>query len=634
MTAIAGLIDLGFEAGPSDDASTRVTRMVEQMLGRRPLACFNATSGRSAVARGTLAERRGGGERRGPRSPSGGIVVIADARLDDDDAIDRAYDEGVDPNDESPDEAAIRAAYLKHGVACAAHLVGDYAFVIIDPGRRRIVLGRDPLGNRGLYVARRGRVLAFASEAHTALTALGLDAEPNVESIARHLVRRYSDNGPTLLRGVESVRPGHTQVFEAERTRSFRHSSFDTVVPLPTMGDEEVALILRDVLSKAVRRRLRRARGVGVTLSGGNDSSAVACLAERERRRFPRIEDSVLSLHSRFPGLACDEPEPFRAVVAHAGLRVAEVNLLAEPSWSAPRLALAPGAPLYFPSAYGFDAHFADAARLGVDTVLSGEGGDLVWGPTFYDELDEARAGRLFSVLRRTSGAGPWRRRLERTSDALLKPSIPAWMRRLAYPFRNHSDDPFLARRWQDAMALEFLNGLVEWEQGRRASATTAVRLRSLEQSGQQQATGRLAYFARRRGLAFEHPFLDRDVLRVSLAMPARQQHAIGWGKSKPALRRSMRGIVPDSVLRRRGCAEYSSFARAVLLDLHPSAFAEFTRPTRLIDLGVIRPDVRFGLGIPSPDERRELDKAWHAALASRILQVVAMELWLRQLQP
>jgi asparagine synthase (glutamine-hydrolysing) len=620
VTALAGVIGLDVDDGASHEEEAAVLRMLERMLGRTPRARYLVRAGRSALGRGTLTESRREGVPMPP--PDARILVLADARLDDE-AVARAFDRGVDRARESPDEAAIREAYLRYGERCAAHLVGDFAFVIVDRDRRRVLLARDVLGNRSLCYAVQPSTLTIASEADAVLAGASRTAEPDVEALARQLAFLESPPGRTLWRGVHRLRPGHTVVFEGGRERAFRHASLEPRVTLPAMVDEDYAALLREHLERAVRLRMRRSRAVGVAVSGGTDSASVACVAEEQRRRERRLAAPVLALHSRYPGLACDEASAYRAVVSYAGLGSAERDMVAESAWSSPRRALLPGAPLYYPSAYAFDAHFADAAASGVDTVLTGEGSDACLVRTPYDHLERARQGGLYATLRQAAGEGASLERLRRLVDRTARQAIPWRLRRLLLPLRRLEPHPILATRWHRAMTAAYLDELAEWDARRDADPATSWILLHLEHGWLDDSRSRLDHFARRRGILLEHPFLDADLVRLLVAMPHAQRHASAPGKPKPVLRRAMRGLVPEVVLRRLRAAEYSSFVRVCIEELHADAFAELRLPSRLLELGLVRDDLRL-----------EFRGAGPLAVLYRRLEAAALELWLRQRRP
>ena len=98
-----------------------------------------------------------------PVSGPGGVLLVADARLDNRETLAAAL-AWAEPLDRTPDSALVLAAYLLWGADCAAELLGDFAFAIWDPGARRLLLARDHMGQRHLFYHRGDGFLAFATE--------------------------------------------------------------------------------------------------------------------------------------------------------------------------------------------------------------------------------------------------------------------------------------------------------------------------------------------------------------------------------------------------------------------------------------------------------------------------------------
>ncbi len=626
MTAIAGFVNLGARSEASRrETDELLAAMLAHLVGSEPRGLRVVTGPHGGFARGTA---RCGREPDAPRvanavPTSDGVVVVADARIDDDEACDAAWRAGVDPRAESPDERAIRSAYERHGDDCAQHLRGDYAFALFDPRAQKLLLSRALLGTRTLYYLEETRGLRFASEAHALFADGAREPEPNLESIARFLVNDYSDNGPTLWRDVVSVHPGTTVVLTLQGLRTMRHAALEPVEPLLGLGDEAYAERVAEALGRAVRRRILRSKGVGVTLSGGLDSSSVACVAEQERRRLGLTHEPVVALHSRYGNLACDETPSSLAVVRRWGLRSVEHDTLADPSWSAPSRALQAGAPPYYPSAFAFDALFDAAGACQLDTVLTGEGGDLCLARTPFDFVEPFKSGNARSVVRQAFQPLFSMEGLRRGYDLTLRQAIPWRLRASVRRFKRAGHDAILTDRWHEALEQRRLERELAWESAPRGDLRTATLLRWVHGAGQQFCSARLGYFARRRGLTLEHPFLDEPLVRLLLSLPSEQRNAPLRRKPKPVLRRAMRDLLPAKVYRRQNSAEYSSFVRTCLDELHRDALSAVMRPERLIDLGVLRPEVRLG----SPD-------ASPLPLFYRKLAAIAMELWLRQLRP
>jgi asparagine synthase (glutamine-hydrolysing) len=184
------------------------------------------------------------------------------------------------------DTEVVLKAYAQWGTACVEHFLGMFAFAVVEHTTGRVVLGRDRLGIKPLYVDARPDRLRFASTLQALLTGGGVDTTIDRTALAHYMTFHSVVPAPlTILTGVRKLPPATVRVVEADGT------SRDTVYWRPsftrdpgradwTSRDWEEALL--GALRTAVERRMVSDVPVGVLLSGGIDSSlVVALLAEQ-----------------------------------------------------------------------------------------------------------------------------------------------------------------------------------------------------------------------------------------------------------------------------------------------------------------------------------------------------------------
>ena len=161
--------------------------------------------------------------------------------------------------------------------ACVERFRGMFAFAIWDVTRRRLLLARDRLGVKPLYWAsRRGRLL-FGSEIKAILASGLVRAEANERAVPELLGTRYVSGTETLFTGVHRLLPGHLLVFE--RGMATTRQWWD--IPVGShreISDADAVAEFRARLEDAVRTRLMADVPLGMFLSGGLDSSAIAAL--------------------------------------------------------------------------------------------------------------------------------------------------------------------------------------------------------------------------------------------------------------------------------------------------------------------------------------------------------------------
>ncbi|MEV5821463.1 N-acetylglutaminylglutamine amidotransferase [Micromonospora haikouensis] len=189
----------------------------------------------------------------------------------------------------SGDSEVVVKAYAEWGLDFVDHLVGMFAVAISERDTGRLVLARDRLGIKPLYVAESPGVVRFASTLPALLAGGGVDTAIDPVALAHYLSFHSIVPPPrTILRGVAKLPPATVRVYEADGSTHER-VYWD---PAFTRRDEQAGWSARDwedalleSLTTAVRRRMVADVPVGVLLSGGLDSSlVVALLAEQGQR--------------------------------------------------------------------------------------------------------------------------------------------------------------------------------------------------------------------------------------------------------------------------------------------------------------------------------------------------------------
>lgn len=303
------------------------------------------------------------------------------------------------------DTAAMLRLLSLRGFDAVRELRGMFAIALWDPRRRELLLARDALGIKPLYLARNPDAdgdwsFAFASEVR-ALLRSGLLRRPRLRAGA---IRSVVWNGftvapETIVEGIESLLPGEMRVYAqggAERQRQ----RYWTLAQLPRSGaatEKDVSLALED----SVRRHLASDVPLGVFLSGGVDSSAVANVAKRVSR------DPVHSFTLAFTEQERNEGEIASAVSKAIGTQHHEILLRQEDFLD--RLDEAIGS-LDQPSFDGLNSFFMSqaVAQAGFKVALVGSGGDeLFGGYTSFRDLPAMAAwsARLGFVPDRALGA-------------------------------------------------------------------------------------------------------------------------------------------------------------------------------------------------------------------------------------
>jgi asparagine synthase (glutamine-hydrolysing) len=183
------------------------------------------------------------------------------------------------------DTEAIIHAYEQFGAACLDRFRGMFAFALWDSSRRRLFCARDRLGIKPFYYYWDGRLFAFASEIKALLEHPAISAKFEPDMLPEYLAFGYNSEERTLFAGIRRLMPGHHLTLDL----SSPEPSFDIRrywdVPEASGGnslsDEDWIRECRRRLEETVRMRLMSDVPLGMFLSGGVDSSAIAAIMKR-----------------------------------------------------------------------------------------------------------------------------------------------------------------------------------------------------------------------------------------------------------------------------------------------------------------------------------------------------------------
>jgi asparagine synthase (glutamine-hydrolysing) len=181
------------------------------------------------------------------------------------------------------DTEVVLASLVRWGDEALHRFNGMFALGLWEPRRRRLLLARDRIGIKPLFVASLPNGLAFASELPALLAHPQVGRELDRDAIARWLQLGYPAGRNTLLKGLWRLPPGH--LLEAEEGRVAVRAWYELherIQARVSMGLDEAAEELESVLRDAVRLRLVSDVPLGCFLSGGVDSSSVVAAAVAE----------------------------------------------------------------------------------------------------------------------------------------------------------------------------------------------------------------------------------------------------------------------------------------------------------------------------------------------------------------
>jgi len=305
------------------------------------------------------------------------------------------------------DTETIVHLYEEYGSDCVKHLRGMFAFVIWDRRKRLLFAARDRLGIKPFYYRWDGKSFLFGSEIKTILAYPGIEPEFDRGRLAEYLAFGYITGPQTMFSGIRKLMPGHTlELSERGGPKITRYWDLKVTVDEIPRGRDYYVSHYRALLESAVGSHLMSDVPLGIFLSGGLDSSAVAALAAKIRGG--QIQTFAVGYgEDEFSEL------PYaRQVAAHIRSDHHEVRLSREEFFdSLPRLIWHEDEPIVWPSSVSL-YYVARLARERVTVVLTGEGSDeTLAGYTRY-------AWTLFNS------------KMDRSYRALTPGFLRSWLRR------------------------------------------------------------------------------------------------------------------------------------------------------------------------------------------------------------
>ncbi len=297
------------------------------------------------------------------------------------------------------DTEVVLRAFLQWDKECFARLRGMFSLALWTESQRRLLLARDRLGIKPLYLYRRGEDLYFGSELKAILVHPEVERRLDLDGLNCYLALNYVPAPYTLMEGVEKLPPGHLLVWHdgSVHTEAYWRLEFR---PQPNWTLEAAKRELDSLLQQSVREHLISDVPLGVWISGGIDSSTIlhyAAMATSSRLKTFSIT---------FRGRSFDETRYIREVATRYGTDHSEFDLSGdidllgaiqelgyysdEPSADASAL------PVWF---------LAKMSARDVTVALSGEGADELFGGYLTYLADRyARKARLVPApLRRVA---------------------------------------------------------------------------------------------------------------------------------------------------------------------------------------------------------------------------------------
>lgn len=451
------------------------------------------------------------------------------------------------------DTEVILKAFAEWGTDAIPKMNGIWALAIWDAMEKVLVISRDRLGVKPLYLARLGSGLVFASELKAILPVLP-EVEPNLSALRDYLAHGWTDHSDaTFFEHIEQVPPATTLFARSGRLSSQRYwritNLSDDARPETDRGDQALVEQLEEVLRDAVRLQLRSDVAVGTCLSGGLDSPTIVTLASGIAQETHRDHTAIprLGITASFPGFQLDERRRAESVARHAGLQHVVVEPDPPSVVAALDLVLAEQDEPFLSSSVLAQRDVMAAARArGVKVMLDGQGADeLLAGYPHY------RYAWLLGILRGHPSALPSAlgslRRLGEPLGVAVRQAVVAQLQ-LGPSGRSPVGREARPKPWLGP-ALNRLPGLPLRDWPGPASGTPLAR--HLYRATVSTSLPALLRFEDRSSMRFgieaRVPFLDHRVVELAAHLPDRLK--IRHGVTKVALRAIGNKLLPNDIV-------------------------------------------------------------------------------------
>jgi asparagine synthase (glutamine-hydrolysing) len=459
------------------------------------------------------------------------------------------------------DTETILHLYEEHGARCVDSLRGMFAFAIWDQTKQELFIARDRLGVKPLYyVHSPDGSLYFASEIKSLLAAGAVRPELNYPALPDYLANHATSGEETLFVGVKRLLPGHTLSWSDGRIQIQKYwdLKFSGTDSAAERSDEAYIAEWLEMFRISVRLRLMADVPLGMFLSGGIDSSAIAAMMSG------MVDEPIKTFSVAFEDREANELEYARLIARQFKTDHHEVVVSPEEFFAAlPKLIWHEDEPIAHPASVPL-YFVSQLAAEHVKVVLTGEGADemlagyyryrktiynLSIGKQYHRFTNEGLRKAISRAVESLPATSLVRRKLSRTFLS-LEPDLESLyfdnfgvfrlgmqqnLLTAATKERTGSLDPYAGVRAlvADCDADTLLNQLLY--------ADTKTYLQELLMKQDQMSMAA--------SIESRVPFLDHKLVELTARLPERMK--LRGMTTKYILRESMKGILPEQILTR-----------------------------------------------------------------------------------
>lgn len=556
------------------------------------------------------------------------LAIVCDARLDNRSELIQRLNLSSHPQRPLNNALLILSAYRCWGPACVDHLLGDFAFIIWDGNQNQIFAGRDALGARNLCYAQFSNCLILASDITQILAVPGFSPRINREKIAEYLTNLQQNQSQTFFENIYYLPPAHSILIGQSSITMTRYWDIHPDRSLDYSQEADYVEYYQEILIEAVRCRLPSNGTIGISMSGGFDSTSLTAIACRLLPEISLSQQKLPVFSYRFKELTqCDEEEYILEMLKNFPLEA--ISVFCDELWPLKNLEEWPVDPGYIlTDAYALLplAVIAAAQQAECRVLLAGYFGDVLFEGGYYwlaENFYRFKPFHLMEVFRSSLSYPVNHPRFEWKIDFFnfgLRPLIPLAIKRHFRGYRPRSVDHFgltadLEKIGRVQLKIAERNDQTDFKTPGRWSRYQSMTLNSFSQGA---AATRKQY--NRCGIELETPYWDRRLIEYFMAIPADLLYR--GGVDRYLFRQAMTGILPEAVRKRTNKTIFLPLIKKGLIEKESATIRRLLTNPLIVQLGLIRPEwLHSALENPS---------GW-IDYGTKLWPGICLEIWLRK---
>lgn len=453
----------------------------------------------------------------------------------------------------SSDTEVVLKAYEAWGTSCFQRLNGMFALAIFDKQEKELLIARDPLGIKPLYIYNSSELLVFSSEIKAILAHPKVNNKVNNHSIAEYMWYGNTLGNNTFYYEINEVPPGN--YLRVSQNRSFIQTAFFEAEAIneKKINEAEAIKKTRRLLSSSVERQMISDVPVGIFLSGGIDSSAITAFASKGGKLKVNTYTAAFDFKSGSKDVASARAISKLFKTRHQELAITgnDISDVTE-------------ALVHF-----HDQPFGDAANIPLymmtralgseaKVILQGDGGDELFGgysiyKTIYNSANWSRLSFLHYLLDLFNFKSTRALQIKRffsavgVSDRTLKTALLLTM-------ESSQSDPLQVFNLEFQESLKSINVFQQFEAladkfPKDCDDLKSVFLTDTKITLPKTFLEKVDKSTMANSIEIRVPLLDKELSEFALSLPSKLK--LKNGKQKYILREALRGVIPDHVLDR-----------------------------------------------------------------------------------